>query len=317
MQAYSNQTNLGLFSIAGAIEAASADTSLSNYGFRSYSSIGSLEIGSLYSQPIDLRALGTGGWYLGSSGSGVNGNIAAGVYAGTSLTAGSGNVYRLGSGGANLWITNPVLNNNSRGAAALEVGMGLVNGNGGNPGNATGIVILDGNNAYSGVTTVNRGSTLRLRGVSNSSTLEVFGQLSLEGTNGTLVGTTTGLNLRPGSVLFLNNDLAGFVTNSNGRIGDSATVSLNNATLQLIGTLPVDTVERIGAISFTGGSELVMQTVQSGRIAELVLTGATPFVRNGQATLLITSSNAGHMGSNERLSVTGAAAWSRPMSGPS
>ena len=43
--------------------------------------------------------------------------------------------------------------------------------------------------------------------------------------------------------------------------------------------LPPPAIERIGAISFTGGSELVMQTVQSGRIAELVLTGATPFVK--------------------------------------
>ncbi len=59
-----------------------------------------MAINTVYTQPLDQRALGDGMGYLGSTTNYVGAN---GLYDAASLRPGAGNTYRLGAGGSTLF----------------------------------------------------------------------------------------------------------------------------------------------------------------------------------------------------------------------
>ena len=142
---------------------------------------------SATTQALNLSALGNGGMSLGS--------VAGGTYGAATLTAGNGSLYRLGGGGGALTLTQGVL----AGGNAVVVGRNQAGGNG--------TLVLQGNNSYTGATTVNDGSTLTLdftQGAANdilpaataltlgrSATLSVIGKNSVTNSQ-TLNGLTVG-----------------------------------------------------------------------------------------------------------------------------
>jgi hypothetical protein len=177
---------------------------------------GVLALNSLYTQSLDLSKIGDGSWYLGSTqnGQGLNGTFNGGtlgagaVYNGLGAFVGADAAlaaYRLGAGGQTLYVglyqgaTGSVPNQLS-GAANLVVGAPVVNGALSNPTNATGTVILNSAQNYTGQTLVNRASTLEVRGAMATSGYEVFGTLALGGL--AAVGSTP-VTLRAGAVLRL------------------------------------------------------------------------------------------------------------------
>ena len=114
----------------------------------SYGGVLGINNGISYSTPIDLSGFGTGTgkgyWFLGSGSLGS-------TYAASSLTVGTGNLYRLGGGGGSLtFSTASVLTGNS----AVQVGFAGLNGDG--------TVYVTANQNYTGTTTILNG-ILRVR----------------------------------------------------------------------------------------------------------------------------------------------------------
>jgi fibronectin-binding autotransporter adhesin len=103
-----------------------------------------------YSTAIDLGALGPNNRvFLGST--------SGGNYTATTLGAGAGSAYRLGTGGSTLQINSPVL------TGANSVIIGAVSGTpGANLLGNSGTVILNTPNSYSGGTTINGNGVLQI-----------------------------------------------------------------------------------------------------------------------------------------------------------
>ncbi len=270
---------------------------------------GVLALNTIYTKSIDLRALGDGTWFVGSTNNGVGAN---GSYDAATLGAGFGNTYRLGAGGASLFLgSNGIANTltDSTRANSLVVGAPLSLQNNGVIGNGSGTVVLLSGQNYTGSTLINRSSTLDVRGTLATSAIETYGVLNVSGEAGSLLKGGTGaaipVTLRPGATLRFDNTAAGVlpVAMAAGRWQDSAGLTLDNATLRLQGNAAVETVETVGAITVLGGSFLEIVRGVIGRGTELRTPGIT---RVGTGTLTF-NTNSEQLGSDERLIISGTA----------
>ena len=182
-------------------------------------------------------SVGNGNIFLGSTGTGT--------FAGASLAAGTGGVYRLGGGGGTLTVTNGVLS----GANSLVVGSTLTNGGG--------TVVLGAANSYTGLTTVAVGSTLRLSDASGAFTS---------------AATITG-----GGTLNFNSGTTGGGTRA-------PALSLNQVTLSVTGNSTSDTIDTItNALTFNGDNadgfsivQISPNASQNARLSAGSLARGTP-----------------------------------------
>jgi autotransporter-associated beta strand protein len=229
--------------------------------------------GGTYDTPINMATLYGGGWSLG----GVSQGSYDPRYTAASLTAGNGNLYRLGGGG-----TSFAMGTDSAGAARTnvltgpnDVRFGFDSGNilVANAGNFQ--FSVAGTNDYSGgETVIHRGMVVRLftnnngtrSGLSNSA-VDVFGVLSLSGgaslDNG-VGGNVNAVTFHPGSALFLdsvNGAATGFgAANNANRWNDTTPIALNSAGINFLGANNALTTETVGDVTFSGGSR-----IRSGR----------------------------------------------------
>jgi autotransporter-associated beta strand protein len=269
-----------------------------------------LSLGTVYTQPIDMRSLGDGMWYLGSATNGVGAN---GAYDAATLAPGLGNTYRLGAGGNTLFFgTNGNANVlTDHGASShLVVGTPMSVQNMAPLSWGTGAVVLLQNQDYTGSTLVNWQSTLDFRGTMKTSGFNVYGTLNVAGEAGTFIHPDTNTNLpvtlRPGSLLRFDNTTAGVlpVSATQGRWKDDAPLDLRNGVLRLQGNAAVEVVETVGAITAgNGGNRLEVVRGVIGRGTELRTPSIT---RSGSGTLQFIH-NGSQLGSDERVIITGTA----------
>lgn len=267
-----------------------------------------LALGTVYTQPLDMRAIGDGMWFLGSATNMVGAN---GAYDADTLAPGLGNTYRLGAGGSSLFFgtngnENVLTDTDATCVANLIVGAPMTVQNGANWNGASGTVVLLQNQNYTGTTVVNRSSTLDFRGTLTTSSMNVYGTVNVAGEKGTFINPNTNVNipvtLRPGATLrFDNNSGVLPITATEGRWGDTTPIALNNSILRLQGNTGVEVVETVGAISASGGTNQI-QIVRGviGRGTELRSPSLT---RVGNSTIQFTH-NGSQLGSDERLILT-------------
>lgn len=267
---------------------------------------GVLALNTIYTQPLNMRALGDGMWYLGSTTNGVGAN---GAYDAASLDPGLGNTYRLGAGGSTLFFgsngnTNVLTNTDATTPASLIVGAPMSVENNGSLGGGFGTVVLLGNQNYTGTTWVNRNSTLDFRGTLSTSSFENYGTLNAAGEGGTFIGAGP-VTLRPGSIVRFDNTSAGVlpVTSAQGRWSDSTPVFLDNSTLRMQGNAVVETSETVGAVSVSGAGFIEIVRGVAGRGTEL----RTPSITRPVFGTLQLNHNSSQLGTDERLIVTGTA----------
>jgi len=194
---------------------------------------GVLAINSSYTQ-LDMSSILGGSYYLGLVGNPI-------TYSGT-LTAGAGNVFRVGGGGSGSTLTlSNVLGDN--GGTALLVGkMATTNGVGG-------IVALSASNGYTGATTVDGGT------------------LILNGSNGSILNTSS-IAVSQGATLKIDN-----TTNAANRIADTTPLTLNGGTFNFSNPAAAGTnySETIGVVTATKGyfATLASSQAASGQISLL------------------------------------------------
>ncbi len=283
-----------------------------------------IALNTVYTQTLDMARVGDGTAYLGSTTNGVGLN---GSYNAATLGAGAGNLYRLGAGGATLYVGSDMANTNIlSGTAGLIVGLphSAVNVDTINGGNGRGTVVLLTANNYTGATTVNRGSTLDFRGAMATSSFATWGTLTAAGLGGTFLDTTTGntnraaVTLRPASELRFDNAsglLPNNGANAQGRWADNAAIMLNTSVLRLIGNRDVEVTETVGDLTVRGGSQVFVQRDYASRRVTMLLGGgassdltrAVNVAVNGLAvagnngSLQISPVTGGQLGSDERV----------------
>lgn len=269
-----------------------------------------LALGTVYNQEIDMMALGDGMWFLGSATNMVGAN---GSYEAAVLKPGLGNTYRLGAGGATLFLgangnQNILTDVNASTPSSLIVGdISTVQNIGPR---ASGTVVLMGDQNYTGSTKVNSGSQLDVRGTLLTSGIDVNGTLNIAGEAGTLINPNTNINipvtLRPGSTLRFDNTSAGVlpVSATQGRWKDDAPLSLNNSVLRLQGNAAVEVVETMGAITAGAGANRI--EVVRGVIGRGVELRTPSISRTNNGTLQFIH-NGSTLGSDERVIITGTA----------
>ena len=129
-----------------------------------------IALNTVYTQAIDMRRIGDGTAFLGSTSNQVG---QVGSYNAPTLGVGAGNTYRLGAGNSTLYVQSTMAANNVLTGAGANLVVGLIhsgmNVDNINGGNGRGTVVLMTDNNYTGSTTVNRGSTLEFRGALTSS----------------------------------------------------------------------------------------------------------------------------------------------------
>lgn len=279
-------------------------------------SIGVLALGTVYNHALNMRTIGDGMWYLGSSTNGIGAN---GVYNAATLAPGLGNTYRLGAGAtANIGTLfigtngnfNVLTDVNAATPSSLVVGspmtvQSMAPGTWGSGG-----VVLMGSQNYTGSTLVNTGSWLDFRGTMTTSDFKVYGTLNVAGEAGTFIHPATNANipvtLRPGSLLRFDNASAGVLPSSatEGRWKDSSPLSMTNSVLRLQGNPAVEVTETVGAITAgAGGNRVEIVRGAAGRSTELRTPSIT---RAGSGTVQLIHTG-GTLGSDERLILTGAA----------
>ncbi|MGV3660650.1 MAG: autotransporter-associated beta strand repeat-containing protein [Prosthecobacter sp.] len=279
-------------------------------------SSGVLSLGTVYTHELDMRTLGDGMWYLGSSTNGIGAN---GVYNASTLKPGLGNTYRLGAGSAGgigtLFIgtngnANVLTDVDASTPSSLVVGSPMtVQSMGPGTWGAGGLVLMNSQN-YTGATLVNTGSWLDFRGTMTTSDFKVYGTLNVAGEAGTFINPVTGTNipvtLRPGSLLRFDNTSAGAPATSatEGRWKDTSPLSLANSVLRLQGNAAVEVTETVGAItSDAGGNRIEIVRGGAGRSTEL----RTPSITRANSGTVQLIHNGGTLGSDERVVLTGAA----------
>jgi autotransporter-associated beta strand protein len=292
----------------GGIQDGAADYFLSG---RNPSS-GVLALGTVYTQALDMSTLGDGMWFLGSMTNGIGAN---GAYDAATLRPGLANAYRLGAGGSTLFLgtngnTNVLTDVNSQTPSSLVVGAPMTVQNAAPLNAASGVVVLMGNQNYTGATTVNRTSTLDFRGTLTTSGIENYGTVNVAGEAGTFINPLTGNNipvtLRPGGTIRFDNTTAGVlpVTATQGRWKDSVGLALTDNVVRLQGNAAVEVTETVGGIdAVSGGNRLEVVRAVPGRVTELRTPSIT---RSGTGTLQFVNTGS-QLGSDERVIVTGTA----------
>jgi autotransporter-associated beta strand protein len=292
----------------GGIQDGAADYFLSG---RNPSS-GVLALGTVYTQALDMSTLGDGMWFLGSMTNGIGAN---GAYDAATLRPGLANAYRLGAGGSTLFLgtngnTNVLTDVNSQTPSSLVVGAPMTVQNAAPLNAATGVVVLMGNQNYTGATTVNRSSTLDFRGTLTTSGIENYGTVNVAGEAGTFINPLTGNNipvtLRPGGTIRFDNTTAGVlpVTATEGRWKDNASLALTDNVVRLQGNAAVEVTETVGGIdAVSGANRLEVVRAVPGRGTELRTPSIT---RSGNGTLQFVNTGS-QLGSDERVIVTGTA----------
>ncbi len=275
-------------------------------------SSGVLALGTTYTQPLDMRRMGDGMWYLGSMTNGLGAN---GAYNAATLMPGLDDTYRLGAGGNTLFFgtngnANILTDVNAAAPSRLVVGTPMTIQNGGPLAGGSGTVVLMQNQNYTGNTLVNRSSTLDFRGTLTTSGMEVYGTVNAAGEAGTFINPSTGNNipvtLRPGAVIRFDNTAAGVLplTAMQGRWQDSVGFNLTDNVIRLQGNSGVEVVETVGAINvITGANRLDVVRGVAGRGTELRTPSIT---RSGFGTLQL-NTNGSQLGSDERVIITGTA----------
>jgi autotransporter-associated beta strand protein len=335
----SNIDNMGLFRLA-------ADAPLSSFNLRVgslggpqdtshifYSNVPgrlgagslSLDLGTAYSQVLDMATIGDGTAYLGSATNQVG---QLGSYNAATLGAGAGNTYRLGAGGNTLYIAGDSVNSNIlTGANKLVVGTPDNPLNGTVVGGGNGNVFTMTPQNYTGATTVYRASTLDFRGALASPSFDTYGLLIAGGTGGTFSGkapvagfNSGAVNIHPGAELRFDNSTGLLPASATqGRWDDAQAITLDNATLRVIGSRVTDINETVGDVTLKGGAFVAAQRDQVGRITSLTLGGGAgqDLVRtvdqsvNGfaitgnNATLQVNPAAGGQLGSEERVLLQG------------
>ncbi len=234
---------------------------------------------------IDLNKLGDGTWRIGSAFTG-SGN---GTITGT-IAAGAGRLVRLGAGAAVGSVVTVSATNAISGMVGLEVGSPLINAVQTTSG--TGTVLLTSANNYMAGTTVNRSATLRFEnnGSIGTGTVNVFGTIAAQQTGGTFtldgLTNTIATNLYGGSTLSLDNSAVTTSTPVN-RWGDTAPINLTASGLTYASpnNAVVSTGETVGAITFSGGSNLTVNRTQLPTSGHLAILNAASLTRSGQGTL--------------------------------
>ena len=293
-----------------------------------------VNLNAVYTQNLDLSKIGDGTAFLGSTQNLVG---LRGTYNGSSLGVGAANTYRLGVGGDTLYFgsngnANVVTDKDNRNIANLLVGaiysgINQFDNITGGYGRGTAVFLQDQN--YTGSTVVNFNSTLEARGRLATTSAEVFGNLILGGLGGTVVkADNTGnviadanFKLRPNGMLRF--DYATGIlpvaqtegTGGQGRWHDSAPITLDSATLSLIGNRDYEVTEKVGVVTVVGGSAFEVRRDASGRTATLELSGLIQAQdvggkdgNNGVIRVFTTMNPWGLLGADERVKVTGGAA---------
>ena len=271
-----------------------------------------LALGTVYTQPLNLRGLGDGMWFLGSMTNGIGAN---GAYNAATLVPGLDNNYRLGAGGSTLFFgtngaANVLTDINAAAPSRLTVGAPMTVQNSTAWNGGAGTIVLMQNQNYTGNTLVNRGSTLDFRGTLTTSGIEVYGTVNAAGESGTFINPSTGNNipvtLRPGATIRFDNTAAGVLPLSatQGRWQDSVGFNLTDNVVRLQGNSAVEVVETVGAINVVSGAnrlDVVRGVV--GRGTELRTPSIT---RSGFGTLQLNTTGS-QLGSDERVIITGTA----------
>ena len=234
---------------------------------------------------IDLNKLGDGTWRIGSAFTG-SGN---GTITGT-IAAGAGRLVRLGAGAAAGSVVTVSATNAITGMVGLEVGSPLINAV--QTTNGTGTALLTGANDYMGGTTVNRSATLRFEnnGSVGTGAVNVFGTIAAQQTNGvfTVDGLTNTIatNFYGGATLSLDNAAITTSTPAN-RWGDTAPINLiaGGLTYNSPNNAVVSTGETVGAVTFSGGSNLTVNRTQVPASGHLAILNVASLARSGQGTL--------------------------------
>ncbi|MBL9089899.1 MAG: autotransporter-associated beta strand repeat-containing protein, partial [Planctomycetaceae bacterium] len=264
-----------------------------------------IALNTVYTKAIDMRRIGDGTAYLGSTSNQVG---QVGSYNAPTLGVGAGNTYRLGAGNSTLYVQSTMAANNVLTGAGANLVVGLIhsgmNVDNINGGNGRGTVVLMTDNNYTGSTTVNRGSTLEFRGALTSSSFETWGLLTAAGFGGTFVNATSSANLgsvttRPGSEIRFDNSSGLLPTSAaQGRWFDSAALTLDNSILRIIGNRDVETSETVGMVTVVGQGTVLAQRDYPSRQTALVLGGITA---GANATLSIQPATGAQLGNDERV----------------
>ena len=235
--------------------------------------------------------------FLGST---LGGNSA---YTGTSLTAGTGNTYRIGAGGSTLNFNSTALVDNS--GTKVQVGaisnalmansIGLANG--------SGTASFNNVQTYTGGTTINGGGTLQI-GITGA--INSTGTLTFNGGNNPNLATATVLSatIQPGPALGLASLLpVQVVNNSINLIGDMTANGNGANDLILSGNITLANnqtgVNRF--INVTAGSA---RTYLTGNITDGTGGSGNGLVKVGAGVLELTGSNSTYTGNTYILAGT-------------
>ncbi len=271
-----------------------------------------LALGTIYTQPLDMRTLGDGMWYLGSASNGLGAN---GAYDAPKLLPGLGDIWRLGAGGNTLFIgsngnANVLSDVDASTPGSLIVGAPMTVQSMAPLTGGTGTVVLMGSQNYTGSTLINTSSVLDFRGTMTTSDFKVYGTLNVAGEAGTFINPQTGSNipvtLRPGSTLRIDNTSAGVLPDSatEGRWADATPFSLTNSVLRLQGNAAVEVTETVGPITANaGGNRIEVVRGAPGRGTEL----RTPSITRSNFGTVQFIHNGSTLGSDERVILTGSA----------
>jgi autotransporter-associated beta strand protein len=310
-----NLTTLGISTAAGQTGLYDLYDGLTMVGARA--GVLALDNSATYTAAPDMAAFRGGDWYLGSNSGGT-------LSAASLAPWGAGGAQFLLGGGANNLTLNPA----SAGAQLAGAGNSLVVGvaNAGF-GHLTLIMGANSANTFGGGTLVTRsrnmdgyrGSVLLLQaGQAGATTfrtavgtgaVEVFGEVRIEGTNGTVRGSAdANANtwvFHPGSRIRFDNDAPLSTASTQGRWADNAPIALNTAVLELYGDNAVNAynTETIGALSVAGGSEVVLRR-RGAFLAELITGDVT---RVGSGTLMVTGMDT-NTNTSSGIGVSGATA---------
>jgi autotransporter-associated beta strand protein len=313
-----NLTTLGISTAAGQAGLYDLYDGLTMVGARA--GVLALDNNATFTAAPDMAAFRSGDWYLGSNSGGT-------LTAASLAPWGVGGAQFLLGGGTGTLTMNP----SAAGAQLAGAGNSLVVGvaNAGF-GHLTLLFGANSANTFGGGTLVTRsrnmdgyrGSVLILQGGQAAATtfrtalgtggVDVFGEVRIEATNGTVRGTAdANANtwvFHPGSRLRFDNDNPLSTASTQGRWADTTALALNTAVLELFGdgAASAYNTETIGALSVAGGSEVVLRR-RGAFLAELITGDVT---RVGAGTLMVTGM-VDSANSNTGLGVAGGASAMR------